>query len=54
MTEAKKSRFLPGFLLYLLILGMLLAAVLFVFRDFLITFEQSRPERALEQWLAEL
>ena len=54
MTEAKKSRFLPGLLIYLLILGLLLAAVLFIFRDFLITFEQSRPERALEQWLAEL
>ena len=54
MTEAKKSRFLPGLLIYLLILGLLLAAVLFIFQDFLITFEQSRPERALEQWLAEL
>lgn len=54
MTEQKKSRFLPGLLLYLLILGLLLAALLFVFRDFLRVFEDTRPERALERWRAEL
>lgn len=51
MTEQKRrrSRFLPGFLLYLLFLGLLLGALLFVFRDFLRVYEVTRPERALEQ-----
>ena len=51
MTEQKRrrSRFLPGFLLYLLFLGLLLGALLFVFRDFLRVYEATRPERALEQ-----
>lgn len=52
MTEQKKRRalrFLPGFLLYLLILALLLGAALFVLRDFLRAYEATRPERALEQ-----
>lgn len=47
--RGRRGRFLPGFLLYLLFLGLLLGAVLFVFRDFLTIFEATRPERALEQ-----
>ena len=55
MTERKKkSRFLPGLLLYLLILALLLAAALFVFRDFLACYEATRPARALEAYQSEL
>ena len=55
MTEQKKhSRFLVGFLLYLLILALLLGAVLYVLRDFLIRYEATRPARAVEQYRQEL
>ena len=50
MTERKKSRFLPGFLLYLLLLALLLGAALWVFRDFLACFEATRPERTVEAY----
>lgn len=51
MTEKRrKSRFVPGLLLYLLILALLLAAALFVFRDFLTYYERTRPARAVEAY----
>lgn len=59
MTEPKRrlrrrSRFLPGFLIYLLILSVLLGAALYVLQDYLTVFEATRPERALEQYRREL
>ena len=48
MTERKKNRFWLGFAIYLLLLALLLGAALYVFRDFLICFEATRPERAVE------
>ena len=55
MTEGKrKSRFVPGLLLYLLLLALLLAAALFVFRDFLTYYEMTRPARAVEAYRAAL
>jgi len=55
MTEGKrKSRFAPGLLLYLLLLALLLAAALFVFRDFLTYYERTRPARAVEAYRAAL
>ena len=48
MAERKRSRFWLGFVIYLLLLALLLGAALYVFRDFLIRFEATRPERAAE------
>ena len=49
MTE-KKSRFGLFLLLYALVLALIAAAALFVFRAFLRAYEAARPERALEAY----
>ena len=54
MRTEKRSRFVPGLLLYLLVLVLLLSAALFILRDFLSCYEASRPVRALERYEAML
>lgn len=50
MTETKKSRFGVFLLLYALVLALIAAAALYVFRGFLREYEATRPERALEAY----